>query len=122
MAAVPPAGLGDPGEHSLATALRELAEETGIRPAAPARPLAVDYRCAAGGWPPVVDFAFAAAPVPAGTAVRLSGERDAFARRTFEEWLPFLQSEQSAWFASLWRAHLRAATVVLVDGRETAAP
>ncbi|MFD8599166.1 NUDIX domain-containing protein [Kitasatospora sp. NPDC059646] len=118
----PPAGLADPGEHPLATALRELAEETGIRPAAPPRPLAVDYRCAAGGWPPVVDFAFAAAPVPAGTPVRLSGEHDAFAWRTFEEWLPFLQSEQSTWFASLWQAYQRGATVVLLDGREIAAP
>ncbi|MFF0390478.1 NUDIX hydrolase [Kitasatospora sp. NPDC004615] len=77
----PPAGLADPGETPLATALRELAEETGIQPATPLRPLAVDYRFAAGGWPPVIDFAFAADPVPAGTPVYLSREHDAFAWR-----------------------------------------
>ncbi|MFD8599315.1 NUDIX domain-containing protein [Kitasatospora sp. NPDC059646] len=54
--ASPPAGLADGGEHLLATALSELAEETGIRPVAPLRP--------------PVDFAFAAVPVPAGTQVR----------------------------------------------------
>ncbi|MFI9788699.1 NUDIX hydrolase [Kitasatospora sp. NPDC051984] len=53
----PPAGLADPGETPLATALRERAEETGIHPTTPLRPLAVDYRCAVGGWPPVIDFA-----------------------------------------------------------------
>ncbi|MFJ8444443.1 NUDIX hydrolase [Kitasatospora griseola] len=74
-----PAGLADAGEHPLATALRELAEETGIRPAAAPRPLAVDYRSADSGWPPVVDFAFAADPV------RLSAEHDTFAWRTYEE-------------------------------------
>ncbi|MFG2698945.1 NUDIX hydrolase [Kitasatospora sp. NPDC048407] len=118
----PPAGLADPGETPIATALREVTEETGLHPTTPLRPLAVDYRCAAGGWPPVIDFAFAADPMPARHPVRLSAEHEAFAWRTFEEWLPFLQPEQSAWFVSLWQAHLRGATVVLVDGRDTAAP
>ncbi|KDN80470.1 hypothetical protein [Kitasatospora cheerisanensis] len=53
---------------------------------------------------------------------RLSAEHDAFAWRTHEEWLLFLQPEQSAWFTSLWRAHLRGATGVLVDGWEIAVP
>ncbi|MFD7645847.1 hypothetical protein ACFV4P_35000 [Kitasatospora sp. NPDC059795] len=52
----------------------------------------------------------------------MSAEHDAFAWRTFEEWLPFLQSEQSARFVPLWRAHPRGATAVLVDGRDTTAP
>ncbi|MFG2697173.1 NUDIX hydrolase [Kitasatospora sp. NPDC048407] len=94
----PPAGLADAGETPLATALRERAEETGIHPTTPLRPLAVDYRCAADGWPPVIDFAFAADPVPAGPPVHLSREHDAFAWRPHEEWLPFLQPDPSRCF------------------------
>ncbi|MFD0351445.1 NUDIX hydrolase [Kitasatospora aburaviensis] len=47
-----PGGLGDPGEDPVATARRETAEETGILLTAVLRPLVVDYRCAADGWPP----------------------------------------------------------------------
>ncbi|GLW74979.1 hypothetical protein Kpho02_72760 [Kitasatospora phosalacinea] len=116
-----PAGLADPGEAPPATALRELAEETGLHPAGVLRPLAVDYRSAADGWPPVIDFAFAADPLPPGTTpVRLSAEHDAFAWRTWEQWEPFLQIEQRAWFTSLHAAHRRGSVVVLVDGRNTA--
>ncbi|WP_285737184.1 NUDIX hydrolase [Kitasatospora phosalacinea] len=112
-----PAGLADPGEAPPVTARRELAEETGLHPARVLRPLAVDYRSAADGWPPVIDFAFAADPVPVGTPVRLSAEHDAFAWRT---WEPFLQPEQRAWCASLRAAHRRGSAVVLVDGRDAA--
>ncbi|GAA2127068.1 hypothetical protein GCM10009759_79520 [Kitasatospora saccharophila] len=115
-----PSGLADLGEVPFATARRELAEETGLHPHGPLRPLAVDYRQAVAGWPPVIDFAFAADPVPADTQVRLSGEHDVFAWRTWEQWEPFLQSEQRAWFASLRAARRRGSAVVLVDGREAA--
>ncbi|MEU5383580.1 NUDIX hydrolase [Kitasatospora cineracea] len=112
-----PAGLADLGEAPPATALRELAEETGLRPGGALRPLAVDYRAAVDGWPPVIDFAFAADPIPASTPVRLSAEHDAFAWRTWEQWEPFLQPQQQAWFAALGAAHRLGRTVVLVDGQ-----
>ncbi|GLW59502.1 NUDIX hydrolase [Kitasatospora phosalacinea] len=117
-----PSGLADPGEAPPATARRELVEETGLQPGAVLRPLAVDYRSAVDGWPPVIDFAFAADPVPPGTPVRLSAEHDAFAWRTWEQWEPFLQPEQQAWFASLHAAHRAGRTTVLVDGRDAGVP
>ncbi|MFD0568035.1 NUDIX hydrolase [Kitasatospora gansuensis] len=117
-----PGGLGDLGENPLAAARRETAEETGIHLSGRLlRPLAVDYRAAAGGWPPVIDFAFDAPALPVGHEVRLSSEHDAFAWRTHDQWLPFLQPQQLAWFASLWRAHRTGTTVVLTDGHEPAA-
>ncbi|BAJ32744.1 MULTISPECIES: NUDIX hydrolase [Kitasatospora] len=111
-----PAGLADPGEHPPATALRELAEETGHRPTGPLRPLAVDYRSAADGWPPVIDFAYAAPPVRPGLPVRLSPEHDSCAWRKYAEWLPYLQPGQRPWFAALRSAHRSRRTAVLIDG------
>ncbi|MGW4697825.1 NUDIX hydrolase [Kitasatospora cineracea] len=113
-----PAGLADLGEAPPATALRELAEETGLRPGGVLRSLAVDYRSPADEWLPVIDFAFAADPISAGTPVQLSGEYDAFAWRTWEQWESFLQPEQQAWFAALHAAHRLGRTVVLVDGQD----
>ncbi|MFI1524013.1 NUDIX hydrolase [Kitasatospora cineracea] len=113
-----PAGLADPGETPPATARRELAEETGLHPGGVLRPLAVDYRTAADGWPPVIDFAFTIDALPAGTPVHLSAEHDAFAWRTWEQWPQFLQSEQQAWFAALRAAHRLDRTVVLIDGHD----
>ncbi len=111
-----PGGLGDLGEPPLATALREADEETGIRPTGPLRPLVIDYRSAADGWPPVIDFCFEAPPVADGQQVRLSPEHNTFAWRTYEQWLPYLQPEQTAWAASLWQAHLASTTALLTDG------
>ncbi|RAJ40487.1 hypothetical protein K353_03379 [Kitasatospora sp. SolWspMP-SS2h] len=55
--------------------------------------------------------------VAAGTPVHLSGEHNAFAWRTRQQWEPFLQPEQQARFSSLRAAHRAGRTEVLVDGR-----
>ncbi|KQV15979.1 NUDIX domain-containing protein [Kitasatospora sp. Root107] len=114
-----PGGLGDLGEEPASTARREVAEETGINPAGTLRPLVIDYRSAADGWPPVIDFAFDTEPVRDGQHVQLSSEHDAHAWRTYDQWLPHLQPEQRAWFASLWHAHITNTTNLLTDGRDT---
>jgi 8-oxo-dGTP pyrophosphatase MutT (NUDIX family) len=67
----PPAGSRQPGEPVLAAALRELAEETGLR-AGPADLRVIDL---SGAW------GLFALDVPAGTAIRLDAEHDRF------EWL-----------------------------------
>ncbi|MFJ9523637.1 NUDIX hydrolase [Kitasatospora sp. NPDC101801] len=116
-----PGGLADLDEQPLTTARRETAEETGLHLTGPLRPLAVDYRSAADGWPPVIDFAFDAPPVPTGHEVQLSPEHDSCAWRTYEQWLPHLHTEQLAWFTALWRAHQEQTTLVLADGHDIAA-
>ncbi|WP_282204249.1 NUDIX hydrolase [Kitasatospora fiedleri] len=112
-----PAGLADPGEAPPATARRELAEETGLQPGGPLRPLAVDYPTAADGWPPVIDFTFATDPLPAGCPDRLSHEHDAYAWRTVEQWLPHLQPLQQGWFRSTVAARRAGTVAILRDGR-----
>ncbi|RKE05150.1 NUDIX hydrolase [Streptomyces sp. TLI_171] len=115
-----PGGLSDLAEEPATTAKRELEEETGISLDGPLRPLAVDYRRADDGWPPVVDFCLTAPPVPSGRPVRLSTEHDAFAWRTFAEWQPYLQPLQRAWFESLTAAYRTGAVAILADGRPMA--
>ncbi len=117
-----PGGLGDLGEQPVTTARRETAEETGLHLAGPLRPLAVDYRSAADGWPPVVDFAFGAPAVTSAWDVELSSEHTACAWRTYDQWQPYLQPEQRAWFTSLWRAHRAGITLVLTDGHDVSVP
>ncbi|MFE2915045.1 NUDIX domain-containing protein [Kitasatospora indigofera] len=114
----PPGGLADPGERPYETALRELAEETGLVPARALRLLAVDHRSAAGGWPPVIDFCFDAGVLPAGTAVTLSAEHDQAAWRTPAGWQPRLQPEQRAWFTAVCGSPATAGVLYLHDGLE----
>ncbi|WP_329493686.1 NUDIX hydrolase [Kitasatospora herbaricolor] len=114
----PPGGLADPGERPDGTALRELAEETGLVPARALRLLAVDHRGAAGGWPPVIDFCFDAGVLPTGTLVALSAEHDRAAWRTPAGWQPHLQPEQRAWFAAVSRSPGTAGVLYLHDGLE----
>ncbi|MER5354627.1 NUDIX hydrolase [Kitasatospora sp. NPDC002551] len=113
-----PGGLGDLGENPLDTAYREVTEETGIRLTGPLRPLVIDYRSAADGWPPVIDFAFEATPLPSHQPVRLSSEHDTYAWRAYDQWLPDLQPEQRHWFASVWQAHATGTTALLSDGQD----
>ncbi|MFC8452159.1 NUDIX domain-containing protein [Kitasatospora sp. NPDC057223] len=115
-----PGGLGDLGEQPTHTARREVEEETGLRPTGILRPLVIDYRSAADGWPPVIDFAFDTDPVPDGQPIRLSPEHDTHAWHTYDQWLPHLQPEQRDWFASLWHAHTTRTTALLTDGLNVA--
>ncbi|MGF1432028.1 NUDIX domain-containing protein [Kitasatospora sp. LaBMicrA B282] len=114
-----PGGLADDGERPSGTAVRELVEETGIRPTRAVLPLlAVDHRAPVDGWPAVIDFCFDGGTVAADTPVLLSAEHDAYAWRTPAQWAPCLQPEQRSWFAALLRARAVGVTRYLHDGRQ----
>ncbi|MEV4615553.1 NUDIX hydrolase [Kitasatospora sp. NPDC049258] len=109
-----PGGLADHGEQPCRTAVRETEEETGLRLRGPLQLLAVDYRRAADGWPPVIDFCF-----DGGTTAQhpvLSPEHDAYDWRSPRDWHGGLQPVQRRWFAALWQARRDGRPRYLTDG------
>ncbi|WP_371495311.1 NUDIX hydrolase [Kitasatospora sp. NBC_00374] len=109
-----PGGLADHGERPCRTAVRETHEETGLRVDGPLPLLAVDYRRASDGWPPVIDFCFDGGTA-AGAPV-LSAEHDAYDWRSHRDWLAGLHPAQQPWFTALWRARRSRTPPYLYDG------
>ena len=116
---LPPGGILDHGEDPRATAVREVAEETGLVLAGQARCVGVDFRLREEGWPPVANYFFDGGTLSAAAAdgIRLSAEHDEYAFVHLDAFVPRLTPNWRVTLPAMMAARRDGHTVLLHEGQ-----